>query len=180
MCNKKHQKIIFNFFYIKIYISCKNFTLFRKLINVFYIIEIPLSCGFVILTFLPLPNPFPGETPVREHVLLYSARFPLNKMGFGDLKKKEGLSVLNAYLADKSYIEGLVYFYRFFSFRIKHFWKKGGMGLHCILHVQFPSKSSTISDTYATHWKFSCPRLVTVLKYFDMWYKDWGNIWQMV
>ncbi|XP_011448419.2 elongation factor 1-beta [Magallana gigas] len=27
-------------------------------------------------------------------------------MGFGDLKKKEGLSVLNAYLADKSYIEG--------------------------------------------------------------------------
>lgn len=106
--------------------------------------------------------------------------FLLNKMGFGDLKKKEGLSVLNAYLADKSYIEGLVYFYSFFSFRIKHFWKKGGMGLHCIPHLPFPSKSSTISDTYATHWKFSCPRLVTVLIYFDMWYKGWGNIWQMV
>ena len=29
-------------------------------------------------------------------------------MGFGDLKKKEGLSALNAYMADKSYIEGLV------------------------------------------------------------------------
>lgn len=131
MCNKKHQKIIFNFFYIKIYISCKNFTLFRKLINVFYIIEIPLSCGFVILTFLPLPNPFPGETPVREHVLLYSARFPLNKMGFGDLKKKEGLSVLNAYLADKSYIEGLVYFYSFFHFELNIFERKGdGVALY--------------------------------------------------
>ncbi|XP_022305056.2 elongation factor 1-beta-like [Crassostrea virginica] len=27
-------------------------------------------------------------------------------MGFGDLKKKEGLSALNTYMADKSYIEG--------------------------------------------------------------------------
>lgn len=142
MCKKKHQKIIFNFFYINIYISCKNFTLFRKLINVFYIIEIPLSCGFVILTFLPLPNPFPGETPVREHVLLYSARFPLNKMGFGDLKKKEGLSVLNAYLADKSYIEGLVYFYSFFHFELNIFERKGGWGCTVFFMFSFQAKAA--------------------------------------
>lgn len=75
-------------------------------------------------------------------------------MGFGDLKKKEGLSVLNAYLADKSYIEGLVYLYTFYSFRIKHIFKEGlggGMWLHCIFHVQCSSKSSNISDSYATH-----------------------------
>lgn len=42
-------------------------------------------------------------------------------MGFGDLKKKEGLSVLNAYLADKSYIEGLVYFYSFIHFELNIF-----------------------------------------------------------
>lgn len=30
-------------------------------------------------------------------------------MGFGDLKAKAGQQALNAYLADKSYIEGLVY-----------------------------------------------------------------------
>lgn len=31
-------------------------------------------------------------------------------MGFGDLKAKAGQQALNAYLADKSYIEGLVFF----------------------------------------------------------------------
>ena len=35
-------------------------------------------------------------------------------MGFGDLKKKEGLSALNTYMADKSYIEGLVQFRGYF------------------------------------------------------------------
>lgn len=48
-------------------------------------------------------------------------------MGFGDLKKKEGLSALNAYLADKSYIEGLVQFRGlFYENRVLKLWK-GGM-----------------------------------------------------
>ena len=32
-----------------------------------------------------------------------------NEMGFGDLKTKSGQQALNAYLEDKSYIEGLVF-----------------------------------------------------------------------
>lgn len=148
MCKKRASKI-FSTFYIIIYISSKNSTLFRKLINVFYIIKIPLSCGFVILTFLPLPNPFPGETPVREHVLLYSARFPLNKMGFGDLKKKEGLSVLNAYLADKSYIEGLVYFYSFIHLEWNIFERKGGWG--CTVFFIFTNSVSKQKQNYFRH-----------------------------
>lgn len=142
LCKKRASKKYLSSFYIIIYISSKSSTLFRKLINVFYIIKIPLSCGFVILTFLPLPNPFPGETPVREHVLLYSARFPLNKMGFGDLKKKEGLSVLNAYLADKSYIEGLVYFYSFFHFELNIFERKGGWGCTVFFIFSFQAKAA--------------------------------------
>lgn len=60
-------------------------------------------------------------------------------MGFGDLKKKEGLSVLNAYLADKSYIEGLVYLYTFYSFRIKHIFKEGlGGGDVVTLYLSCP------------------------------------------
>lgn len=59
-------------------------------------------------------------------------------MGFGDLKKKEGLSVLNAYLADKSYIEGLVYLYTFYSFRIKHIFKEGLGGDVVTLYLSCP------------------------------------------
>lgn len=105
--------------YIIIYIYCKNFILFLKLINVFYIIKILLLCGFVILIFLFLLNFFLGEILVWEYVLLYFVRFFLNKMGFGDLKKKEGLLVFNVYLVDKSYIEGLVYFYSCIYFELK-------------------------------------------------------------
>lgn len=46
-------------------------------------------------------------------------------MGFGDFKKKEGLLVFNVYLVDKSYIEGLVYFYSFFYFELNIFERKG-------------------------------------------------------
>lgn len=47
-------------------------------------------------------------------------------MGFGDLKKKEGLTALNEYLADKSYIEGSVVFTKFwYDYDIM---KRGGGG----------------------------------------------------
>lgn len=56
-------------------------------------------------------------------------------MGFGDFKKKEGLLVFNVYLVDKSYIEGLVYFYSFFYFELNIFERKGGWG--CIVFFIF-------------------------------------------
>lgn len=62
-------------------------------------------------------------------------------MGFGDLKKKEGLSVLNAYLADKSYIEGLVYFYSFFHFELNIFERKGGWGCTVFFMFSFQAKA---------------------------------------
>lgn len=74
-------------------------------------------------------------------------------MGFGDLKKKEGLSVLNAYLADKSYIEGLVYLYTFYSFEL-NIYKEGlggGMWLLCIFHVQCSSTKGAIFLTVMRH-----------------------------
>lgn len=71
-------------------------------------------------------------------------------MGFGDLKKKEGLSVLNAYLADKSYIEGLVYLYTFYSFRIKHIFKEGLGGGGCGYTVSFMSSVQAKAAIFLT------------------------------
>lgn len=89
-------------------------------------------------------------------------------MGFGDFKKKEGLLVFNVYLVDKSYIEGLVYFYSFFYFELNIFERKGGWGCIVFFMFSFLSKSSIILDMYVIYWKFFCLRFVIVLKYFDM------------
>lgn len=49
---------------------------------------------------------------LREHVVTCNTRYRgethnlMTAMGFGDLKTSAGLSALNDYLADKSYIEG--------------------------------------------------------------------------
>lgn len=54
-------------------------------------------------------------------------------MGFGDLKKKEGLTALNEYLADKSYIEGSVVFTKFwYDYDIM---KRGGGELFYIIKM---------------------------------------------
>lgn len=75
-------------------------------------------------------------------------------MGFGDLKKKEGLSVLNAYLADKSYIEGLVYFYSFFHFELNIFERKGGWGCMGALY-----SSCSVSKQKQHYFRHVCDTL---------------------
>ena len=62
------------------------------------------------LRHFPSPGrsfPIKPQTPADTR---YSApsQIHLINMGFGDLKSDSGLSVLNGFLADKSYIEGLV------------------------------------------------------------------------
>lgn len=51
----------------------------------------------------------------------------------------------------------------------------GGMWLHCIFHVQCSSKSSNISDSYATHWKFSYSWLdmIEILWYVIWWLRKY-------
>ena len=48
-----------------------------------------------------------GERNVTRVYIHLKRRF-CHKMGFGDLKSSTGVQALDAYLADKSYIEGFV------------------------------------------------------------------------